>query len=269
MRKLHFIPLVILSLIACEKVIEVDLNTADPKTVIDASICAQDSVHVIFISESGRFTDAEGLARVSGAVAILKDQNGIEGTFTELDSGIYFLQNFPLIDGNTYELNVTRGDELITASSFLNPQITLDSIFFEENEFGGSGGPGGNDPERTKYRISVVFQDPGNIENFYRLIMTVNDTVDKTFVALTDDLTNGNERSYRYRSRNVFEGDEVDMELWTIDRSGYDYFETLADIASDGGFASATPYNPITNLSSGLGSFTVYNRSRISGMVIP
>lgn len=268
MKKLAIAYLLLIALTSCEKVIDVDLNTADPKTVVDASLCAQDSIHVIFISESGRFTDAQGLARVTGAAVVLSDQNGTEGTFTELDSGIYYLQNYPLLDGNTYDLSVTNGDEVITASSFLNPAITIDSIFFEEDQFGGGGGPGGEEEEQA-YRTRILFQDPANVVNYYRVVLTVNDTVDRNFVALDDDLTNGNVRNFPYFFREVYEGDEVDAELWTIDRSGFDYFTTMQDISSDGGFASATPYNPISNLSSGLGNFVVYNRTEISGTVTP
>ena len=264
MRKLLFLPFILLSLIACEKVIDVDLNTADPKTVVDASLCAQDSVHWIFISQSGRFTDAQGLARVSGAAITLTDQNGVEGTFTELDSSIYFLTNYPLIDGNIYDLVVSNGDDVITASSVLNPAIPIDSIFFEEKQFGG-GGPQG----RTKYTVRILFQDPPGIANYYRQVMSVNDTLDRAFRVVNDDLTDGNQRNLRYQGRSVKIGDEIDMELWTIDQPGYNYFSTMQDISSNGGFASATPYNPISNLSGGLGNFTVYNRTKISGMVTP
>jgi hypothetical protein len=101
------------------------------------------------------------------------------------------------------------------------------------------------------------------------MVLTVNDTIDGNFVALNDDLTDGNERSVRYFGRSVLENDDVDVALWTIDQSGYNYFSTLQDISSNGGFASATPYNPISNLSDGLGNFTVYNRTKISGTVTP
>lgn len=268
MKKLTIAYLLLIALTSCEKIIDVDLNTADPKTVIDASLCAQDSVHVVFISESGRFTDAQGLARVSGAAVTITDQFGIEGTFTEFDSSIYILQNYPLIDGNTYELSVTRGDELITSTSTLAPAIPIDSLIFEENQFGGNG-PGGGNPGETLYRTRIVFQDPASETNYYRVELTVNDTLDRNFVVLSDELTNGNEQNRPYFSRNVRGGDMVDMDLWTIDRAGFDYFRTMQDISSGGGFASATPYNPISNLSGGLGNFTVYNRSSYSAVVIP
>lgn len=263
MKKLHFIPLIILSLIACEKVIEVDLNTSDPKTVIDASLCAQDSVHLIFLSKSGRFTDAEGLARVSGAIINISDLNGAIATFTEFDSGIYYLENYPLITGNTYNLEVINGDETITASSILHPKIEIDSLYFAEDEFGGPPS------EETLYNTRIIFQDPGGVPNYYREVLTVNDTLDNVFRVANDDLTDGNERDLGYFQRRVREGDNVEVELWMIDQEAFNYFNTLDDIASGSGFVSATPYNPISNLSGGLGNFTVYHRSTISGTVTP
>ena len=265
MKKLLTFPLFLIVMVSCEKVIDVDLNTADPKTVIDASLCAQDSVHVVFISESGRFTDAQGLARISGAVVTITDQLGVGATFTEFDSSIYILQGYPLIDGNTYELKVNRGDEEIVATSTLYPQIPIDSVYFEEDLFGG-GGPGSDE---TAYRTRLIFQDPAAVANYYRVELTVNDTIDRNFIAINDELTNGNEQNRPYFFRDVYEGDEVDVDLWTIDQAGFDYFRTMQDISSDGGFASATPYNPISNLSGGLGNFTVYNRSSYSAQVTP
>lgn len=262
MRKTLFLPLVVLSLIACEKVIDVDLNTADPKTVVDASLCAQDSVHFIFLSQSGRFTDAEGLARISGAIINITDQNGTSASFTELDSGFYILNGYPLNTGNTYSLEVINGNEVITASSYLNPKVEIDSMFFEEDNFGPPS-------DEQLYSVRILFQDPAGVPNYYRQVMAVNDTIDRRFRVASDDLTDGNQQNLPYFQRPVREGDEVYMELWTIDRAGFDYFLTMDDISSGGGFASATPYNPISNLSGGLGNFTVYHRSTVFAIVDP
>ncbi len=263
MRKLSIVPLIILSLIACEKVIDVDLNTSDPKTVIDASLCAEDSTHLIFLSQSGRFTDAQGLALVSGAIITISDEGGNSASFTEFDSGIYFLQNYPLTTGNTYSLEVVNGEEVITASSFLHPKIEIDSLFFEEEQFAGPPS------EKTKYTVRILFQDPAGVPNYYRQALVVNDTLDKGFRVANDDLTDGNERNLGYFGKQVKVGDEVKVDLWTIDQAAFNYFKTMDDISSGSGFVSATPYNPISNLSGGLGNFTVYHRSTISGTVVP
>ncbi len=60
--------------------------------------------------------------------------------------------------------------------------------------------------------------------------------------------------------RNVNPGDTITVELLSIDKATYDYFNTLSDIlTSDRAATSLSPANPITNLSNGpLGYFVAY-----------
>ena len=77
----------------------------------------------------------------------------------------------------------------------------------------------------------------------------------------TDKLTNGNEMEERIRAgRNVAVGDTITVELLSIDRATYDYFNTLRDVlSSDRSPTSLSPTNPNTNLSNGsLGYFSAY-----------
>ncbi len=256
MQKISLLLLFSLVLSSCEKIIDVDLNTANPITVVDAALCSQDDEHTIILSTTGRFTDGEGLSFIENATVSIDDGNGQTATFTEGFPGIYTLQNYALNTGLSYNLTVMNGEETITAISEIVPQIAIDSIYFEEGFFGTPEG------EPIDYNVRLIFQDPAGTDNYYRVLVTVNDTLQKRTLVTNDNITDGQLRDLNFNGSDIYEGDTVMVELWTIDKAGYDYYSTLQDISSGGGFSSSTPYNPITNLSSGLGHFTVYQRFR-------
>lgn len=248
------------SMYACETVIDLDLNTADPKTVVDAVICLQDAEHLIILTSSGKFQNADGLAGLTNVNALIDDGNGQTATFTELDSGLYILNSYPLTTGVTYHLTVQNGDETITASSEMPGLVEIDSIYFEKSFFPTPEG------EPQHHMVHLIFQDPVDVENYYRVMVTVNDTLQDRKSVTNDELFDGNMRDYIFFGSDIHLGDTLVIELWSIDKQSYDFYVTLDDVLSSG-FGSSTPYNPITNLSSGLGHFMVYQRSRRTAIV--
>lgn len=261
-----------LSLIACEKVIDVDLNTADPKTVVEAVITPDDNTHLMLLSSSGSFTDAEGIEGISGASASISDDMGNTATFTEVENGVYTIDNYLLSEGRTYDLTVTNGNEVIKATSTLGQRVSIDSVYIEESPFQGGGGPGGGHgggPEETKYQVHVMFKDPVNETNFYRIRLFGLGRDHWSAEVGDDELYNGQNVDLLFFEDMVFAGDTIVVELWSMDRAAYDYYRTLEDIQQSNPFTSATPYNPISNLSSGLGHFAVYQRDTWFGVVEP
>jgi len=248
------------SLYSCETVIDLDLNTADPKTAVDAVICLQDDENFLILTSSGNFQDGGGLAGIGNANILIDDGNGQTATFTEQIAGLYQLDTYPMMAGRSYELTIQNGDETITASSEMPELVEIDSIYFEESFFPTPEG------EEQEYMVHLVYQDPADIVNYYRVMVTVNDTLQRRKSITSDEFTNGNITDYIFFGSNIHLGDTLVIELWSIDKQSYDFYTTLDDVLSSG-FLSATPYNPITNLSSGLGHFTVYQRSRRTAIV--
>ncbi len=261
--------------VSCEKVIDVDLNTADPQTVVDAVFAAQDTVHTVFVSTSGSYTDGNGLGPIEGAVVSVTDQNGQVVQFNETIEGIYQAGNFYLNTLMTYTISVTTNSETIEGSSTLVLPTPIDSIYFEKEEGGGpgggggGGGPGGGPPGNTEpgFDVHVMYTDEPGVENFHLIRLSVNGEQRDRYTVANDDLNDGHAVDLRIFRENVVEDDTVMVELWSMDRAGYDYYNTLADIESSNPFTSSTPYNPITNLSSHLGHFTVYQRHRSTRIV--
>jgi hypothetical protein len=72
-----------LFLSSCEKVIHLDLNTAEKKYVIEATVTDQPGTAQVLLSETKNFDDNNQFVGVSGGVITVKEEGGLLTTFTE------------------------------------------------------------------------------------------------------------------------------------------------------------------------------------------
>jgi len=120
MRNYLFIISALIFLTSCEDVIDVNLDNAEPKLVIEASINwlkgTSGNEQTIKLSLTAPYFD-ETIPPANGAIVLVTDQN--ENTYTFIEdgtTGIYKNSNFiPIIDA-TYLLNITYDNEIYTAS---------------------------------------------------------------------------------------------------------------------------------------------------------
>lgn len=248
--------LIALSLIlvagACQKVIDVDLNDADPKIVIEANFNGTDSTVIVKVSYTSSFFDEFNQNIVNNAVVTITDGNGISTGIPSSGNGMYELSNYIPTQGMTYTINVTHDGTTYSATSKLNAPLTLlepTTEFYEQGFFGEEGG----------YLVFFTFNDPVGLGNYYNVIYRANDTLYnkvQDFVLGDDELTDGN-----FIERPIFDyfevGDSISFELQAIDKRVYDYYSELQTIA--GGQSSAAPANPYFFWSNqGLGYFSAY-----------
>lgn len=257
-------PILAILFASCEKVIEVDLNDADPQTVVDAALCSSDDTQTMFLTRSGSYTTGEGLGPITGAGVTISDENGQTASFTEAVEGLYELSGFGFVAGDNYTLNVIHNDQTIEATSTLPQLVEIDSVYFEEGSFGAPT----EESEEEQYQVHIQYRDPGNEQNYYRAVVYVGTDPRSITEVANDDLNNGNEADLMFFDGTVEAGDTLSFELWSIDKAGYDFYNTLS--ASAGGpFGSSTPANPVSNLSSGLGHFMVYQKDTLSMIFNP
>lgn len=110
----------------------------------------------------------------------------------------------------------------------------------------------------TSRIVFYLFTDPAPLGDNYRIIAYVNGEKDNTRYIGNDVLGSGIEIGGVLFGTDVDSGDIVRMELMTIDKVNYDYYYSL-DNNTDTGPFSATPSNPVTNISdNALGYFGAY-----------
>ena len=243
----------------CQQVVSVDLNTANPRIVVEGTIKDQPGPYSVFLSMTGSYFDTTLVdPPISHAQVVITDDLGNRDTLKEVISGAYQSSKLIGVSGRTYTLTVKADSKEYMATSSMPLKVFIDSLYaVPRHSVGGESG----------YDIYVVFKDPPELGNYYRInarssAVIPADSIDgRRYRLFTDKLTNGNEMTERIRAgRNVSSGDTITIELCTIDKASYDYYHTLSDIlSSDRSPTSLSPANPNSNISGdALGYFAAF-----------
>jgi hypothetical protein len=138
----------------------------------------------------------------------------------------------------------------------------MDSLTYKK--FTGGFGGGKIDP----YLMTAHFQDSLAVGNYYRIIVTKNDSVQNQpfdLYLLDDKLRDG-----EYFHAPVFSAfcdidDTMDVELLSMDKNVFDYYSTLSDIITGDANNSAAPANPTSNWTNkALGYFGAFSTQKKS-----
>lgn len=245
------------TLLGCEEVIEVDINSTDPQIIIEAML--SNYSNEVIITQSTDFYDPNEYLKISNANVEIKDQNGISYLLEEINPGFYQHPDLLSIQNNNYTITVEAEGEIYSAASYSPQLIPIDSLSykFESRPFD-------DDPY---LELHVHFQDPVNQSNYIRFVIYKNSKKLNGIFLYDDRLTNGNEIDYFFfnfeEDEKFKSGDEILVEMQSIDQETHTYFRTLrrAMARSSGGpFGPAAPSNPITNWNNdAFGYFSAFN----------
>lgn len=255
---LHIILLLITFLVfpGCQKVINVDLNQATPRIVIEGLINDRRGPYSVSISKSGSYFNQPALPSVSGASVIITDNTGQDDTLKEVTAGIYITLKTKGLPGRTYTLKVISDNVEYTGTTTMPSHVNIDSLTLVKSD-----SPrfdfGGNPRNDTHLDIHCFFKDPEE-KNFYRVKVFKNDSINTGSYRLYDDqYMNGSETELRVA--NATAGDAFRIELLSIDKQTYGYYRTLEDLLFTNPFFGSTPANPNNNLNNGaLGYFGAF-----------
>ena len=251
-------------LTSCQKEIDIDLNSSNPKFVIEGQLSdAVGDSTLVHISKTLNFNQAVAYPLVNDALVTLTDNtNNTIYTLSLIRPGVYFIPNLVGITGHQYTLKVVIDNQLFSSSSVMPSSVKLESIILFPST---SGGPG-NGPPGSKPIVILIpnFTDIKDVVNYYQIVVSRNDTL-LTNIELRDDVIfNGlpNKRPVRVEG-NI--KDHILLDLQCVDKKAYDYFFGL-----DGNLrqSSATPSNPPSTFDNGaLGYFKVHSSSKLSYII--
>jgi len=263
MRNISFIIFILFSLIACEKVIDIDLNESDPQIVIEANLQAGEHEFIVDITETSSYFDNQLPKFIENAQVRLLEEDGKVTEIPYQTLGRY-VKVFDAIPNQTYTLEVEIGEQLYQATSFLPERVELIAL---ETEFQEARGP-----LDEGYLLYFSFKDEGTTDNYYRLLHRIEGVLQNggEDLQVVDDgfFDGGIARLPMFRK--TFNSDEnIDVILRHFDAASFDYFNSLSDIVSseNGGPAggSAAPGNPNTNWNNGvLGYFSAFSADTLS-----
>lgn len=247
------------ALTGCEKVIDLDLDNADPRIVIDASINDQYENQIVRVSKTYSFTEGNKFNGLSGAkITVTTFDSGII-TFTEsATKGVYFSPRMRGKPNSQYTLKVTVEGKTYTSVSTMPAKVHLDSLTFKQFDFFGS----------VNTYITANFNDPVYTDDQYRYLLKVKNRVEEDAVS-DDRFNNGNLVSnvLYYKLDDLNNHDTLEVELQCVSRPVYKYFFTLEQISGDGG-PPVAPENPPSNFDNGaLGVFNTYTSSKRTALI--
>lgn len=244
---------------SCTKVIDINLNDADAKIVIEAELLSGTHDFSVKITKTSDFFNPDQPLAVADASITLKRGADAPLPLTNDGNGNYSLKNFTATENTSYLLSVNAEGKTYEASDYLPKNVPLDSLSVsadDDNPFKPSGA--------DSFQIIVHYQDPLADLNFYRVKSTVNgfprSAGDKLLV-IEDRYSAGAYFTLPIFTDSYEQNDNVEVELISLSHAMFDYFTTLALLVDGSG--SPAPTNPSSNWSGGaLGYFGAFSVSK-------
>lgn len=222
---LAFIGLILVS--GCEKVVDIDLNTMEPKLVIDAAIKWQKgtvgNVQTIKLSTTNSYYDNQ-IPTVSGATVFITDANNNVFNFVESNvAGSYVCSNFTPVLNRNYTLTVNSNGSTYTATETLKPVPQIDRIE-QINNTGFTG---------NVIEIKTYYTDNGTTQDYYLFKFKPTYTAIPIYFAQEDISFQGNQIFGLYRNDKLEPGQNFEVTLSGISRQYYNYMRILISIAGN------------------------------------
>lgn len=247
--------LLVIGFSSCEDVIELDLDTAAEKYVIEASITDQANGAKVLVSKTKSYDSGNDFVGVTGAIVEIEDGQGNITRLTEsATKGVYLDATLKGIPTQSYKLKVSIGAETFTSSSKMPAVVTLEDVYpYELSLFDG-----------PRLFTHVKYTDPIGVKNYYRFIEYKNGAYTKSIMVSNDEFSDGktvNQTIFPYdfnEETKLKKGDKIKLEFLTIEEPVYKYWFSV-DNGAQGGGDSAAPANPVSNIKGGaIGYFSAH-----------
>lgn len=231
MKYIYLISILIIAsfLNSCEDVVHVDLNSAPPKLVIDASInwekgTSGNQQKIKLTTTTDYFSSK--IPVVSGATVFIIDSKNSSYDFVEKEnSGEYFCTNFVPIVNEQYTLTVISKGQTYTAKETLLAVAAINEIV-QNNE----GGFSGNDIE-----IKSFYTDPKDIDNYYLYKYKYSIQEKSDYYVDEDNFYQGNTFFSLSQNSDLKIGDNIEIKHFGISKQYYNYMSVLLSIAGNSG----------------------------------
>lgn len=289
MKKFLFVLSAVFMLSGCEKNIDLDLEDADQKIVVEGYV-ENGFIPYIILSRSQNYFDPIGQSTLNNLPvrdAIVTISDGIDTIqLTEVDTSIngvsvggFYIALDPATliptmigtPGRTYTLNVRSAEgEEVRATALLPLPVALDSLWFKVQENLDSLG-----------FAWAKLKDPDTIGNHYRWFAKRMNK-DNFFIppfgsTFEDKFINGQRFDFAYNRGSIQnstaeedvneeagfykKGDTIVVKFCTVDRSTFEFWRDAENQLGSNGSPFAVPSNIKSNVIGGRGLFATYTAS--------
>lgn len=247
-------------LTSCQKVITIDLNSTSPQLVVEANVSDQPGPYFVRLTNTVNFSEITEIPAVTGAIVEISDSSGTSELLKEVNAGLYQARTLKGTPGHTYRMTVKVGTQTYESVSKMPYPVGILSLELKREVDNGRL-PGGGGDNSIRYVVNYEINDPAEYKNYYRFVVHYKNGLISTHRVFDDQFHNGKIIADDFELRdsaNYVPGDTVMVELQNIGSGAFNFFRTLRDGAGGLSFLSASPSNPISNISNnGLGYFNV------------
>jgi hypothetical protein len=229
MKKYILLIVSIFSVAACQDVIDVDLNEAEERLVIEAAMiklkgASGTNQRIRLTKTRGFFEDS--LKIVDDAEITVTGEGGEVFNFLHDTSGFYYTNQFQVNLMEKYQLKIEVDDEVYTAEETFIPVVPIDSVS-QRNDAGFSG---------EDIELKAYYKDPAGERNYYLFTFFVNFVDFPTTEIYDDEFTDGNTIFALYQEEELVPGDEVVITNFGLSQQFYEYMNVLlSQVGSVGG----------------------------------
>ncbi|TXE07635.1 DUF4249 domain-containing protein [Gelidibacter salicanalis] len=229
MKKIIFIVWICFFQFSCEDVIEVDLNTVDPKLVIEASINwtkgTSGNEQMVKLSLTAPYFDSEIPPATGAQVQIISATNTVYQFIEDGATGIYKNNTFKPVINRNYELLITYKDEQYRGQEIFQSVASINRV--DQNNEGGFSG--------EDIELKAFYSDLADEKNFYFFEFLSHIPAIPSLSIYEDKFNNGNENFGFYSEENLSSGDIVIIKNYGISERFYNYMYILLQQNSDSG----------------------------------
>jgi hypothetical protein len=211
---------------SCTKTVDVEVPDAGDRIVIEASLdwelgTSGQEQSIQLTSSTEYFTD-NLVNPVIGATIEVTSNDMNHYTFEDQGNGYYTADDFVAEIGQSYTLEIQYNGETYMANEKMESVTNITRI--EQSTEGGLN------PEHID--VSVYFNDPAGIENYYLGEFTHPRSPVPVFWIIDDNFADGNEMWVICEHENLTVGDTVNINLYGITESYYHYMVLLVHQSS-------------------------------------
>lgn len=235
MKKIHLFFVIILAIFfqSCEDVVAVDLKTAPPKLIVEASINwykgTSGKDQIIKLTTTSDYYSTI-IPRVSGATVFIKNSSNITFNFTEnTNSGEYLCTTFIPVINETYTLTIISKGQTYTAIETMKPVAPITKIV--QNNLAGFDG--------KTIEIKAFFNDPAAEENYYLFGYSYQNKLLNNYFIGEDAFYQGNEFFSASQNDELKAGDKIGIRHFGISKTYANYMKILLSVA---GSSNGAPF---------------------------
>lgn len=261
--------MIVLGTNACRKVVDWDLEGAEPKLVVEGAISNLNQPWEVKLSMTRDYFENSEIPKVESATVTISDDLGNTDTLFHFGDGLYrTMNNKACLPGRFYSLEISYAGKKYTATEKCREQEPIDTFTYFYQPFRN----GFIEPGYYVFEIADEIDSPGD---YYEWVLYKNDTLQDDFGYILDS---DEFADFSYFNQNIdlenitleflprpfpftFEvGDRIRLEQRCVSKNYFDYLiEFSTQYNRQGSPFDSPPSNPTGNVIGAYGFFSVQN----------